>query len=197
LEQCQTATRQQPDSKGKTIYGHRNAPRNAAWRCHVEGCPSCSTQRPRQHSSCSQSVQRSRFEGEPTCSGNSGKMKGVARPLPKPRIYYYDPTPWVLLFLEVSRRSGMAVPNEPLTSDLGCWSTPTVPQLPDHPPPRHSSSSARVLRRPVLGRYGDGAAVSERGGARRRARSRTEAVPLPGDCTWHILPSRARARVGE
>ena len=109
----------------------------------------------------------------------------------------YDPTPWFLLFLEVARRPGRAIPNELLTSDLGRWSTPTVPQLPNHPPPRHSSSSARAPRCPVFGRYGDGAAVSERGGARRRTRSRTEAVSLPGDCAWHILPSCARAGVGE
>ena len=72
---------------------------------------------------------------------------------PLASIYYYDPTPWFLLFLAVSRRSGRAVPNELLTSDLGRWSTPTRPQLPDHPPPRHASSSARAPRRPGFGRY--------------------------------------------
>ena len=81
----------------------------------------------------------------------------------------------------VSRGSGRAFLNELLTSHLGRRSTPTRPQLPDRLPRRWPSTSTRAPRRLVLGRHGSGAAVRERGGARRRARTCSEAVSNPHD----------------
>ena len=96
----------------------------------------------------------------------------------------------------VRHGSGRAVLNELAASNLGRQSTPSRLQLPDRPQPRRPLTSTHAPRHPVLGRHGGGAAVTERGGARCRARICAEAVPPPRD-RWRPIAYAARVRARE
>ena len=109
-------------------------------------------------------------------------------------IIYYGSTPAVRA---VRRQSDGAVGNELLTAGLVRPSISTRQQLPDRPPPRWPSTSARAPRGPGFGRYGRRCGTLRRGGTRCPARTCSEAVPNPVDWACCMLPSCAPASEGE